>query len=252
MICFEFPLVERVRMFLRLESLFKRFDCLLNQGHEIAHHFAIQSLFEIMECTARADLKSDMLQEIERQRQQYSLLLSNEEVDQGKLSSLLARLGDISNQLQANHQKFGSHLRENEWLMILKQKISVAGGACEFDFPSYHFWLNSPESKRKEDLLGWFGSYNSTAQSVNELLGLLRNNKAQSSLTAKKGNYQQSGLGERLHMMRIFVDAKLKVIPEVSANKYVTNIRFVRESTIHAKGRQVEVDIPFQLETCRF
>ncbi len=252
MICFEFPLVERVRTFLRLEALFERFDYLLAQDATTAHHYAVHCVFEIMDCVSRADLKSDLLQEIERQRQSFTLLSDKVDVDQEKLANLLSLLGNISNQLQANHQKFGSHLRENEWLMVLKQKISMSGGASQFDFPSFYYWLQSPYEKRHQDLELWIKPLKPTNLAIHELLRILRESTVNQSLLALKGQYQRSGIGERVHLLRVFVDNPLNVVPEVSANKYVTNIRFMHESTTSAKGRQIEEDIPFQLGVCRF
>ncbi len=252
MICFEFPLVERVRIFLRLEALFERFNFLLAQDAATAHHYAVHCVFEIMDCVSRADLKSDLLQEIERQKQNFTPLLNQVEVDQDKLKDLLSQLNNLSTQLQANHQKFGSHLRENEWLMVLKQKISMSGGASQFDFPSFHYWLQSACEKRRADLELWIKPLNPTSLAVNELLKILRESTANQSLVALKGQYQRTGIGERVHLLRVFVDNDLHAVPEVSANKYATNIRFMHESTTSAKGWQVDKDIPFQLGVCRF
>jgi cell division protein ZapD len=38
--------------------------------------------------------------------------------------------------------KTGQYLRENEWLMNIRSRAAIPGGACEFDLPSYHHWLN--------------------------------------------------------------------------------------------------------------
>ncbi len=252
MICFEFPLVERVRIFLRLEALFERFNYLLAQDAATAHHYAVHCIFEIMDCVSRADLKSDLLQEIERQKQNLTPLLNKADVDQSKLADLLSVLGDLSTQLQANHQKFGSHLRENEWLMVLKQKISMSGGASQFDFPSFHYWLRSSCEKRRQDLELWIKPLNPIDLAIHELLRILRESTVNQNLVASNGQYQRSGIGERVHLLRVFVQGDLNVLPEVSANKYATNIRFMHESTTSAKGWQVEEDIPFQLGVCRF
>ena len=47
------------------------------------------------------------------------------------------------------------HLRENEWLMAIKQRAAIPGGVCEFDLPAYHYWLNKDASARQQDLAGW-------------------------------------------------------------------------------------------------
>ena len=45
---FEQPLNERMRSFMRLEHLYKRFDHQINQGDEWAHRGAIEALIEIL------------------------------------------------------------------------------------------------------------------------------------------------------------------------------------------------------------
>lgn len=252
MICFEFPLVERIRILLRLESLFDRFLYLKNLNDPTVHHYTLACIFEIMETSSRTDLKLDIIKEIDRQKQVFCLLRHNNEVDQDKLKNLLFVLDNLLTQLQSNHQRLGGHLRENEWLMILKQKMGVPGGAAAFDFPSYYYWLQSSVEMRAADLNRWFNPLEPTCLAVVELLKILRESKNSYSLVAKKGQYQQTSTKDCLHLLRVIVPKEARAIPEVSANKYVTNIRFTQASTEVTKGIQIEEDINFKLEFCKF
>jgi cell division protein ZapD len=67
-ILYEYPLHERIRTYLRLEHLFVRLHQLATRIDDLDHHFALVTLFEIMEVAARADLKSDLLKDLDRQR----------------------------------------------------------------------------------------------------------------------------------------------------------------------------------------
>ena len=69
MITYEYPLSERVRTLLRLEDLFDKITHFASQEHPMEHHVALNILFEILEVASRADLKFDLVQELERQRQ---------------------------------------------------------------------------------------------------------------------------------------------------------------------------------------
>ena len=69
MITYEYPLNERIRTLLRLEDLFERSRHFIARTEPHDHHVALLTLFEIMEVVGRADLKSDLLQELERQKQ---------------------------------------------------------------------------------------------------------------------------------------------------------------------------------------
>ena len=76
MITYEYPLNERIRTLLRLEDLFERSRHFIALVDPHDHHMALLTLFEILEVASRADLKSDLLQELERQKQ---VLLSLQE-----------------------------------------------------------------------------------------------------------------------------------------------------------------------------
>jgi cell division protein ZapD len=69
LILYEYPLNERIRTLLRLEDLFTRLDYFIPREHPLEHHVALTTLFDILDVAARADLKSDLLQELDRQRQ---------------------------------------------------------------------------------------------------------------------------------------------------------------------------------------
>ena len=70
MILYEYPFQESVRTMLRLEQLFDRLGQLMVRDWAVDHHFALVTLFEIMDVASRADLKSDLLKELERHKQQ--------------------------------------------------------------------------------------------------------------------------------------------------------------------------------------
>ena len=65
MISYEYPLNEKVRTLLRLEDLFSRMTHFTDLSHSNDHHAAMSTLFEILEVVCRADLKSELLQELE-------------------------------------------------------------------------------------------------------------------------------------------------------------------------------------------
>ena len=77
MISYEYPLSERVRTLLRLEDLYDRVDFFLSKNDPQEHHIVLLSIFEIMEVSGRADLKSDLLHELERQKQSLEALREN-------------------------------------------------------------------------------------------------------------------------------------------------------------------------------
>ncbi|WP_298599629.1 cell division protein ZapD, partial [uncultured Limnohabitans sp.] len=68
MVLYEYPFNESIRTMLRLEHLFDRLGQLMARETPLDHHFALVTIFEIMDVAARADLKSDLLKELERHK----------------------------------------------------------------------------------------------------------------------------------------------------------------------------------------
>ena len=67
LIVYEYPFNERIRTLLRLEDLYVKFKFFVVQDNPLQHHVALATIYEMLEVAGRADLKSDLLQELERQ-----------------------------------------------------------------------------------------------------------------------------------------------------------------------------------------
>ena len=144
MITYEYPFNERIRTLLRLEDLFAKTAHFSGQDGPLEHHVALVTLFDILETAARADLKLDLIQELERQRQTLLTFRNNPDISEEALSGALYEIEQASAALLALSGRIGQHLRDNEWLMGIKSRAALPGGVCEFDVPSYHFWLHHP------------------------------------------------------------------------------------------------------------
>jgi cell division protein ZapD len=121
LILYEYPLNERIRTLLRLEDLFIRFDHFADQSGPLEHHVALTTLFEILEVASRADLKSDLLQELERQRQTLMAFRDNPNVSSQALERVLADIDGASQMLSSVTGKTGQHLRDS--LVIVLQLL---------------------------------------------------------------------------------------------------------------------------------
>lgn len=249
MISYEFPLNERMRTLLRLEDLFTRVELLIERSDSIDHHVALTVLFEILEVAARADLKSDLLQELERQKKILSALHSNPAISESALESILNEIDGASTDLLSMTGKIGQHLRDNEWLMGIKQRACIPGGVCEFDLPAYHYWQHQNSESRRSHLRAWLNPMLPLRVAFTIVLKLLRESGKAHQFNAVLGNFQQMQGGKVAQMLRIQVEDSIPCIPEISANKYALNIRFVT-ADYTAKTSQYEKDVPFGLIFC--
>jgi cell division protein ZapD len=213
------------------------------------HHAALLTLFEILEVTCRADLKSDLLQELERQKQTLEALRNNPAISEQALNEVLRDIDSVAGSLHAMSGKVGQYLRENEWLMSIKQRTTIPGGICEFDLPSYHFWLNQDETRRRQDLMSWLTPMLPIRDGLAIVLRMLRDSGKSSHHIATQGTFQQMLSGRVAQMLRITVASDLPCLPEISANKYAINIRFTTLGGSQ-KPRGCEIDVEFDLTLC--
>lgn len=249
MISYEFPLNERVRTMLRLEDLFFRIARFIESDESPDHHAALGILFEILEVACRADLKSELLQELERQKKVLNGLHNNPEISESALDALIADIENTSAALLKMTGKIGQHLRDNEWLMGIKQRAVIPGGVCEFDLPSYHYWQHQNTEFRQNNLNEWLCPLLPLRDGITILLKLLRESGRTHHFTAFHGSFQQMQGGRVAQMLRISLDAEIPCIPEISANKYALNIRFV-EAKYTAKTALYDQDVAFDLTFC--
>jgi len=248
-ITYEYPFNERIRTLLRLEDLFDRARFFLARHDALDHHAALLTLFEILEVASRADLKSDLLQELERQKQVLLSFRNNPEISEDVLNQVIADIEQASSALFNMTGKIGQYLRENEWLMSIKQRTGIPGGVCEFDLPSYHYWLHRDSGARAFDLHGWINPLYPLRDATAIVLRLLRESGKPARIVAQQGLFQQMLGGRVVQMVGIRLPQSSEFIPEISANKYALNIRFTifgDDVRPHTSSSNVE----FELTLC--
>lgn len=245
---YEFPLNEKIRTLLRLEDLYGRAQYFAGQSGPEEHHVALISLFEILDVASRADLKADLMQELERKKHHLESLRSNPSVSEAALTGVLGDIEQATSNLFLSSGKTGQELRENEWLMSIRQRSGIPGGVCEFDLPSYHFWLNQSAERRKVDLEEWLSPFLPIRNGVAIILRLLRESGKTSSQVAQQGVYQQMLAGRLAQLLRIRLDSRYECVPEISANKYALNVRFT--SALESQRRTSTEDVDFELTFC--
>lgn len=250
MITYEYPFNERIRTYLRLESLFRRLLELVARDEALDHHYALASLFEVMDVGARADLKSDVLRDLEKQKQILNGYRGNPSIAQAVLDEVLQQIEHCFTQLNNLSGKAGHQLTENDWLMSIRSRIGIPGGTCAFDLPAYFAWQHEPGDRRRADLQRWTASLMPLADAISLLLTLLRDSGVPQKVLAPGGQYQQAlPQGRTFQLLRLSIDPALGLIPEISGNRLIVSIRLMRlenNERLHA-GNQ---DATFELTLC--
>lgn len=232
MILYEYPFNERIRTYLRLEHLFLRLAELMSREHALDHHFALTTIFEVMDVGARADLKSDVLKDLDKQKHTLDAYRGNPAIAQGVLDEVIAQLDQCFVSLNGLNGKAGQCLTENDWLMSIRSRIGIPGGTCEFDLPAYYAWQHKAASQRQHDLLQWSASLMPLAESIHLLLKLLRDSGAPQKIAATGGQFQQNlPQGRTFQLLRLALDPALGLIPEISGNRLMVSIRLMRQGS---------------------
>ena len=250
LILYEYPFNESIRTMLRLEHLFDRLGQLIERDAAVDHHHALATLFEIMDVGSRADLKSDLLKELEKHRQQLVGYRGNPSVSEAMLDDVIGRIDGAHARLNQLAGKAGAALTGNEWLMSIRSRISIPGGTCEFDLPAYYAWQQLEPARRRADLLQWVASMMPLAEALQVLLGLLRDAGAPHKVVAVGGQFSQALPAGRVYqLMRVRLNGELELVPEISGHRLMVMVRLMRQEP-DGRLRPSTADTGFELTLC--
>lgn len=250
MILYEYPFNERIRTYLRLEHLFRRLGELVPRAHALDHHYALVTIFEIMDVAARADLKSDVLKDLEKQKAVLNSYRGNPSIVEERLDEVVHQLDSCFTALHHQPGKAGSELTENDWLMSLRSRIGIPGGTCEFDLPAYYAWQHKPADVRRQTLEHWASTLAPLAESIHHLLKMLRDSGAPQKVMAMAGQFQQNlPQGRTYQLLRLRIDDALGLIPEISGNRLMVSVRLMRHGDDDRLHSATD-DAAFELALC--
>ncbi len=250
MILYEYPLNERIRTYLRLEHLFTRLGELAVRDDPVDHHYAITTIFEVMDVGGRADLKTEVLKDIEKQKHVLNGYRGNPAISEAALDEIIAQLDTCFSALTALPGKVGQSLTENDWLMGIRSRVGIPGGTCEFDLPVYFAWQHLSSARRRADLERWTLTLVPLARAVEILLKLLRDSGLPQKVLATSGLYQQSlPQGRTFLLLRLRLDRNSALVPEISANRLMVSVRMLcreEDDRVHSCAENAE----FELTLC--
>lgn len=249
-ILYEYPFNERIRAYLRLHQLFNRLGQLMARSEALDHHFALTTLFEIIEVASRSELKSDVLKDLERQKQLYNGYRGNPAISEKALDGLIAQLDEHFESLNQVTGKIGQSLNDNDFLMALRSRVVIPGGTCEFDLPAYFAWQHHDAASRARDLGQWVAPFGPLAQAIQLLLQMLRESGSSQKVMAASGQLQQNlPQGRTFQLLRLKIDPALGITPEISCNRLLVVIRLMQQQS---DGKLVATteDVPFEMSLC--
>ena len=252
-IIYEQPLSEPTRICLRLEHLYIQARANLT-GLSVWHHRLVMSaLIEIMRVVDRPDLRTKLTTALTQQSTRLSILESNPQVDNTKLRQVLDKLDTLIDSLYMNRAKMGQELKNNVFLDNIRQHLNSPGGACGFNTPAFHLWIQQPANERTETLKLWFSEFEQLEQIINLLLSLIRQNGQLETNTALEGFYHQNlDSNVQYEMIRVLLPKAHLVYPEISVGRHRLSVRFLELGLMsRERDQQTKQNVIFKLASCR-
>jgi cell division protein ZapD len=249
---YEHPLNERIRTFLRLEFLFAKVAHFLNEEDSWTSRAAVEGILDILAITARADIKTELLKELDRNSGTLNRIRRQPGVDLETLGKILDELGQAVSDLHALGGQIGQSLRQDEFLKGIAKRSSIPGGTCSFDLPLYHFWLRQPPQVRQQRLHEWMRGLQPVGDAITLVLSLARTSSAPREVTATGGFFQEALNAEApAQLVRVTLNGNAPLFPEISGHKNRFNIRFM-DATQAARPVPWREDTVFSLTCCVF
>lgn len=248
---YEQPLNEKIRLFLRLELLMGRFRYHLSNPRPKDTVAALQLLLDLYNLSARVDVKSEILKEIDRIGQSARLLARNENIDTHKLDILLEKLNFHSDVLYQQRGQLGQDLKNNTFFNSLRQRASLPGGINGFDLPLFQYWQEQCVETRVSDLQNWIAPYVSADEAARTILGMMREFGERRDEVAREGFFQSTlEVRKPYQMLQVQLPKAVEYYPEISAGKQRFTLRFMCADMFSDRGKQLSENIPFTLVLC--
>ena len=251
-VCYEQPLNERTRALLRLEFLFQQIEYATAGSSVWDSRLALQGLFDILDLTGRNELKSELLKELERHATTLGRLRQTPGVHAATLDDVLTKIAQVTQRI---HRKLDNPsidaVRQTDFLSAIHKRHHVPGGACRFDAPGLHHWLQQDGAVRNRHIQEWLEPFAPMREAVVLVLQLIRDSATLRAELAVQGFFQR-GLDSAApnQLLRVLLSVGDGIFPEISAGRHRFTIHFLEQPNPNRRAVQSRADIPFELACC--
>ncbi|MBI1731784.1 MAG: cell division protein ZapD [Gammaproteobacteria bacterium] len=250
-ICYEQPLNERMRTFLRLEYLFDSAQHFLGGNSQWDSRHCLDALLEIIDLMGRSDVRTELIKELERHANSLSALQNNPGVDPGRLSTVLGEINGYLMELRDVASQPGHGLRRDELVGSIRQRSAIPGGTCNFDLPAYHYWLHKPVTDRRASLEEWHRDLMVVRRGMKLALHMVRHSTTPTAECALRGFFQRPiEPNVACQIVRVVLPAVSPYFPEISGGRHRFTVRFMEQWDSSERPVQTENDVSFELRCC--
>jgi cell division protein ZapD len=248
LLCFEQPLTERMRTFLRLEFLYEQARFHMDGEADFSARATVASILEILAILGRGDVRAEVLKDLERQAERLGAYRQTPGVDTERLHDLIGEIEQRKADLTDAGSAFLQSIRESDFLSAIKHRSAIPGGTCSFDLPDYNYWLHLPIEERQSQFDTWLRALAPLCNAVADLLWFAREAGEPQQYCAEAGFFQTNlDRNASLNLIRLRLARAAGVFPEVSAGKHRLTVRFVQWKGLEQRPAQTSQSIDFEL-----
>ena len=249
-ITYELPLNERMRVLLRLQFPARQFDPFAGGTSVWDSRAAINALLDAIVLVDRADLRGELIKELERQAAVLAPLERVPGVDVTRLQRTLDEFDLATDHLKVQAGPLAPNLRTDQFLMEIQNRIGLPAGICDFDLPVFHAWLEGTADLRQRDLHRWAEELVPVWRAAELMLRVIREAAVPVVSLAEKGSFQVQFTPEQsCQVVRVVLPSAVSYYPTMSGDRHRVTIRFM---SLQSEGGAVQVqeDVPFHLICC--
>ncbi|PPI86603.1 cell division protein ZapD [Candidatus Pantoea edessiphila] len=243
-VLFEHPLSEKMRTWLRIEFLMNQIDETIPINKTVNALIFFRFIDELLDIFERGDIRTQLLKELERQKQKLITWANIPGVDVGIVDTIHRKLKIHADQLMKS-PRIGQILREDHLIGIIRQRLNIPGGCCSFDLPGLHIWLNSLQETRDNQVNNWIETLSPVHKTLSTILNLIRQAGTFRTQTSLNGFYQDNAVGADL--LRLQLAMENFIYPKISGHRSRYSIRFVALDKEHSI---IPIKFNFQIACC--
>ena len=253
LISYEFPLNERIRIFMRLEQLFQQLDHFIKGSSIFDKQAAISVLLDILSIFSRYDLKSEVIKELDRHANTLIQIANSQDIDKNKFDQTLDELNATSKKLYSINGKIGSKVMKNHLFQSISQRNAIPGGSCSFDLPAFYYWLKKNNNAQNNDLNQWTEPLSDIRTAISLILNFIRQSNTATEEHAIAGFFQLAlDQSKPFQLLIVSINQSFPCFAEISGGKHRFSIRLMNPSSNSDRPIQTTEDIPFLLTRCIF
>lgn len=252
---YEQPLNERVRLLLRLETVFSQAIAHKGVQDQYETQMCLDALFALLNLTNRYELRSELLKELERIRSLLIQYQRSGEASDYRIQETLVELNQCAKVLHGLDSKHIDRIRNIEFLNTIKLRNIHDTGSYVFEIPELQYWLLQSASHRETQVDKWLNDFLPFKSSIEFLLHLIRDSASPETVLAEGGIFIKTvggkhNAGHPQQLLRIELEKQQTVYPSISGNEYRFAVRFMEKNQADERPRQTKEDVSFKLSVC--